>query len=324
MKKENLYAGIGVIRTNSGRYINLKDIDYDQIVIEDIAHALSNICRWGGHVDKFYSVAEHSVHVVMLMENHNELNPDDQYTKRELLAGLLHDAVEAYLCDMPSPIKRMLPDYQKLEKGVQSIIQTRFGIETFDVSKESDKISLEMEWDMWLNGTINGAKPKKAKKRFLEVFERLTRIEHNYDSCEDLPNTLIDSCLIQSGNELAKELESLENYPKELTTEKDYQCNPKEIEDDYARREKLLKSSSPQLEEWSEDFVRMKWEKENEYTTIGSVWGFDISFKIKSCRHTKLHHAFDLNGTIMQSCFDTLEYAKQYCREQALIKIKAQ
>ena len=176
-EKENLYAGKGVIRVHSGTYINLQDIDVDQIKIEDIAHALSNICRWGGHCENFYSVAEHCIHVVMLMEYQNEINTDVQYSKRDLLAALLHDATEAYLVDMPSPIKSLLPDFQRLEKGVESIIKTRFGIESFDHVKEWDKVSLEMEWKLDRAGHLKGVKPKQAKKRFLKVYNRLTSKE---------------------------------------------------------------------------------------------------------------------------------------------------
>lgn len=88
----------------------------DEIDIKDIAFSLANQCRFNGHVS-FFSVAEHSVAVAA------RLQPDLQ------LAGLLHDAAEAYLSDIPSPIKRWLPDYQAMETRVQNVINEKFEVE---------------------------------------------------------------------------------------------------------------------------------------------------------------------------------------------------
>jgi hypothetical protein len=87
------------------------------ILIEDIAHALSQLCRFGGHTRVFYSVAEHSVHVSQLCL------PDDA------LAGLLHDATEAYLGDVIAPLKE-LPEfvaYRAAERNLHRVIAQRFG-----------------------------------------------------------------------------------------------------------------------------------------------------------------------------------------------------
>jgi len=84
------------IQTISGRKFPLAEPDPNQIDIEDIAHALSMLCRFNGHCTQFYSVAEHSMHVSH--EISNDL----------ALAGLLHDAAEAYLGDVPSPLKKEL------------------------------------------------------------------------------------------------------------------------------------------------------------------------------------------------------------------------
>lgn len=82
----------------------------EQIDIEDIAHALAMICRFGGHSKRFYSVAEHSIYVSQ------HCHPDDA------LAGLLHDAAEAYVGDLIRPIKRQ-PEFQKYRLAEDRILE---------------------------------------------------------------------------------------------------------------------------------------------------------------------------------------------------------
>jgi hypothetical protein len=106
---------LSYIETASGKLYHFLNPQPDEIDIEDIALALANKCRFGGHTD-FYSVAEHSVLVAL------RLPPGLQ------LAGLLHDASEAYLGDIPSPIKDELPDYRALENINQSAIEYKFGL----------------------------------------------------------------------------------------------------------------------------------------------------------------------------------------------------
>jgi uncharacterized protein len=88
----------------------------EDVCIEDIAHALSMLCRFGGHVSEFYSVADHSIRVAL------ECNPEYR------LLGLLHDASEAYLVDVPRPIKQKIDLYREVEANVQGVICQRFGL----------------------------------------------------------------------------------------------------------------------------------------------------------------------------------------------------
>lgn len=88
----------------------------DEVDTADIAHALSLLCRYGGHVDRFYSVAEHCV----LM---SQAVPPEH-----ALVALLHDATEAYVCDVPRPLKRQLVGYDAIEDGVWTVIAYRFGV----------------------------------------------------------------------------------------------------------------------------------------------------------------------------------------------------
>lgn len=84
---------------------------------EDIAHQLGMVCRYNGAIRHFYSVAEHSVLVSLLME---ELKLGDP------MEGLMHDAHEAYMCDMVSPWKALVPDYKKLESEVEHEVREVF------------------------------------------------------------------------------------------------------------------------------------------------------------------------------------------------------
>lgn len=85
----------------------------------DIGHALSQICRYGGHTKRFYSVAEHTVIVSKWLAVQGE-SPELQ------LRGLLHDAAEAYVGDMVRPLKHHMPEYRRLEDRVLDVIGETF------------------------------------------------------------------------------------------------------------------------------------------------------------------------------------------------------
>lgn len=123
------------IQTASGRSFDLAQPRAQDVTIEDVAHALSLICRFGGHMPKHYSVAQHCVVVSHLVPRENAL------------AGLLHDASEAYVGDVVRPLKRMLPGYRDIEDRVWNAIASRFGIDpTLPASvKEADRIAMFWE-----------------------------------------------------------------------------------------------------------------------------------------------------------------------------------
>lgn len=106
------------IQTHSGRRFNPTCPNPDAIVIQDIAHALSMQCRFSGHCKYFYSVAQHSVLVSYICDS------------QDALWGLLHDASEAYLVDVPRPIKRsgQMQAYIDFEQKMQEAICRRFGL----------------------------------------------------------------------------------------------------------------------------------------------------------------------------------------------------
>ena len=94
--------------TYTGKMIDIKNPSKDAIDIIDIAHALSQICRAAGHFKHFYSVAQHSVNCLKEAQKRG-------YSEKLALACLLHDAQEAYLCDIPTPLKLELDEYKKIE-----------------------------------------------------------------------------------------------------------------------------------------------------------------------------------------------------------------
>lgn len=144
----------------------------DDIDPRDIAHALSLLCRYGGHVDRFYSVAEHCV----LMSG--------WVAPEHALAALLHDATEAYVVDVPRPLKRQLPDYQRIEARVWEAIARHFDVplDLPDQVHEADNRILLTErgvlmsrthhpWEQDaqmepLPVTITGWSPAEAERRY--------------------------------------------------------------------------------------------------------------------------------------------------------------
>ncbi|WP_180897149.1 phosphohydrolase [Martelella soudanensis] len=104
------------MQTYTGRQFWPMDPRPEDVAIEDIAHALSHQCRYAGHCRRFYSVAEHSILVS------SQLPPELR------LWGLLHDASEAYLVDVPRPVKPYLTGYREAEDRVMRAICERFDL----------------------------------------------------------------------------------------------------------------------------------------------------------------------------------------------------
>jgi 5'-deoxynucleotidase YfbR-like HD superfamily hydrolase len=175
------------IQTLSGRRVNPFDAAPEDIDPADIALALSNLCRFGGHSRAFYSVAQHSVIVSDLLAETGA--PVD-----EVLAALLHDASEAYLGDLPHPIKHrseLGARFKAAEQELEAIIAQRFDLpEASATIKPIDRALLATErrtfsrvaWE-WpeLDGVepldleIEPWEPPRAAREFLDRYERLQR-----------------------------------------------------------------------------------------------------------------------------------------------------
>jgi 5'-deoxynucleotidase YfbR-like HD superfamily hydrolase len=116
-------GGSGWIQTCTGTVFYPLNPDLDSIKMVDIAHALSNICRYTGHTSSFYSVAQHSVLVSRVVPS--------EYA----MAALVHDGSEAYLCDVARPVKHS-PEflfYRTTEERLQNLIYQRFSVDPDDV-----------------------------------------------------------------------------------------------------------------------------------------------------------------------------------------------
>jgi uncharacterized protein len=167
------------IQTYSGRRFNPTKPNPDAIVLQDIAHALSMQCRFSGHCRDFYSVAQHSVLVSHICN------------EEDALWGLLHDASEAYLVDVPRPLKQSgkFQAYIDFETVMQRAVCTRFGLSELEPPsvKRADKILLATEardlmgplrpdWKQPVDPlpfTIEPWEPKRAESEFLNRYNIL-------------------------------------------------------------------------------------------------------------------------------------------------------
>lgn len=155
------------IRTWSGARINVFDPHPNDIVIEDIAHGLAMRCRFGGHTKSFHTVAEHCIFMC------------DNAPFELKLQALLHDASEAYIGDMPSPIKHRLPDYQMLEAALMEAIGRKFGFDGVNLHptvKALDKAALEWEWEYKvLDDGVESLSIDRVKVLFLQRYQDIIK-----------------------------------------------------------------------------------------------------------------------------------------------------
>lgn len=104
---------MSAIQLASGKFFDFDTATPSDIVISDIAASLSKLCRYTGHCREFYSVAQHSVIVSLMVPT---------------LEALLHDATEAYMNDLSRPVKQRNPAYIAQEHALWPVIADRFGL----------------------------------------------------------------------------------------------------------------------------------------------------------------------------------------------------
>lgn len=164
LNPEDAYAtkDMGFVETSSGTKFYLHDPEFR---FDDIAHALAYNCRFNGHTKDFYSVAEHSLLVSAIVEylggNH-----------QQILEGLLHDATEAYLTDIPAPFKQFLPDWKKLDYDLDQKFRTWADLPSSKTGlvKQADWMALFIEaYHLLPDGGECFADPENLRERALEL-----------------------------------------------------------------------------------------------------------------------------------------------------------
>lgn len=124
------------ITTYTGKHFEPLDPDPELIDIQDIAHALSMICRGNGHVSSFWSVGQHCLCCAKEALARG-------LSDRMALACLLHDASECYMSDVPRPFKKNMKEYKKQEEALLKIIYEKY-LET-DLSREEQVLLKEID-----------------------------------------------------------------------------------------------------------------------------------------------------------------------------------
>lgn len=190
------------IQTASGKQLDFLDPDPNQICIEDIATGLSNQPRFAGQLSTFYSVAEHCIIMERLFTQSTAEDPAYKHTRTKISRViLLHDATEAYMCDVPTPLKNLMNDYLMIESRLSERIYKKFrstpNPNILVEVKKYDQIMLKNEalargtCILWLsdpkykdvpvipNFGLHFLHPNFAKQLFLKRWEELNHVLHN-------------------------------------------------------------------------------------------------------------------------------------------------
>ena len=176
------------ITTYTGKRIDPMNPDSSAIDIKDIAHALSLICRGGGHSRFFFSVAQHSI-------NCAKEGVERGFDRDDVMMILLHDASEAYMSDLVRPIKRRMPSYSEAEEKLQNLIWTTLVGKVPD-SEERKRIKLvddlmfSLEFHEYMareanrdyRKVVSGVRCKKedpedVEREFLKIYRLLKKME---------------------------------------------------------------------------------------------------------------------------------------------------
>ncbi len=128
------YHAVDFIETYTGRAVRPLHSHVEDISIIDIAHALSNQCRYAGHTEFFYSTAQHCC----LLADY--VAKDRKGTALDCLQILLHDSAEAYLVDIPRPVKQFMPEYRKWDRALTMCIREWAGLGRLPIPEWQDEV----------------------------------------------------------------------------------------------------------------------------------------------------------------------------------------
>jgi hypothetical protein len=190
---DTVYRAATFIETYTGRAFWPLNPTPDAISVIDIAHALSNQCRYSGHVAFFYSVAQHCCLLASYLANRGG-------SALDCLQILMHDAPEAYLVDIPRPVKQYMPEYRVWDHAINDVIREWMGWKGMPLPSFQDEFDSRIivderaalmsrshnDWGHKLEPMgiiIEPWTPEEAERRFLEIYAALT-LEvygfHNY------------------------------------------------------------------------------------------------------------------------------------------------
>lgn len=153
---------MGVMNTFYGRTFDPMEMTAENVALEDIARALSLLCRGGGHIRHFYSVGQHSLNCAREAEAR-------KLSRRIQLACLLHDASEAYISDMIRPVKEHLSNYLEIEAKIMSTVWEHFHLENLtkeehQIWKQIDDVILVYEFQHLMTGHLKMEEQKPFSK----------------------------------------------------------------------------------------------------------------------------------------------------------------
>lgn len=172
----------------SGAQFNYNRPEESEVTVDDLASALSNICRFSGHLPCFYSVAQHLVNTSRIVR------PEFAFD------ALMHDTAEAFTNDLPTPLKWALPIFKELEVKIESAMAEKFGFnypyppEVKQADTEMlilEKLYVKKDDHYWPNYDgivvdhlvdkvdLKPWQPQRAKREFLERYEELLNAQRN-------------------------------------------------------------------------------------------------------------------------------------------------
>lgn len=185
LKTDTQYKAATFIETYTGRAFWPLEPTKDALSVIDIAHALSNQCRYSGHVQFFYSVAQHCCLLSQWLASNGG-------TPLECLQILMHDAPEAYLVDIPRPVKQYMPQYRVWDHDINDVIRDWMGWKDLPIPAMQDELDSRvivderaalmsrsgLDWGHHLTALgieITPWTPEQAERAFLSIYASLAR-----------------------------------------------------------------------------------------------------------------------------------------------------